>query len=424
MNAATSEERITTLDTIRGVAVMGIFSVNVIAFAMPVTAYFNPSAYGGTDGANLLVWALNFVLIDGKMRGLFTLLFGASTLLVIERAEAAGRSPAAIHYRRMGWLLLFGLFHYYFIWFGDILSLYAAMGMVLFLFRGAPVRLLVFTGLFLLVVDMYLMFGMSQQIAMAESAARAAGGSARATGALREVGGFVMPPDAAALAKDMALHHGAYAGMIRQQFTEGLLGPVYQLIFVSAEALGSMLLGMAALRSGFLAGRWPARAYALVSAIGIAIGAAGYAWLAWGIRQSGFDPAIVARNFFCLSSPFRIPMMFGYAALILLLARGAGPHARRNGAAGRTAFTNYLGASLLAQLVFLGLGLYGRLPRAEAWLVAPLFWLIMLAWSKPWLERFRYGPFEWAWRSLARWSPQPMRRVPRIKLDGAGAAEA
>ena len=62
------------------------------------------------------------------------------------------------------------------------------------------------------------------------------------------------------------------------------------------------------------------------------------------------------------------------------------------------------------------------LAGAEAWLVAPLFWLIMLAWSKPWLDRFRYGPFEWAWRSLARWSPQPMRRDPKVS-GAAGAAE-
>ena len=43
------------------------------------------------------------------MRGLFSFLFGASTLLVIERAEAAGESAAAIHYARMFWLLVFGL---------------------------------------------------------------------------------------------------------------------------------------------------------------------------------------------------------------------------------------------------------------------------------------------------------------------------
>ena len=134
--ATTSPDRILTLDVIRGVAVMGIFSVNVIGFAMIEAAYFNPAAYGGHTGANLALWATNMVLIDGKMRTLFSMLFGASMLLVIERAERAGRSGWWTHARRMTVLFGFGLFHYYFIWFGDILSLYAAMGMVLFLFRG------------------------------------------------------------------------------------------------------------------------------------------------------------------------------------------------------------------------------------------------------------------------------------------------
>src|SRR3569623_2018668 len=120
--ATLPQDRILPLDVIRGVAVMGIFSVNVIAFAMVESAYFNPSSYGGDSGANLALWAANMVLVDGKMRTLFSMLFGASTLLVIERAEAAGRSGWGTHFRRMIVLLGFGLAHYYFVWFGDILT--------------------------------------------------------------------------------------------------------------------------------------------------------------------------------------------------------------------------------------------------------------------------------------------------------------
>ena len=79
---------------------------------------------------------------------------------------------------------------------------------------------------------------------------------------------------------------------------------------------------------------------------------------------------------------------------------------------GRAAFTNYLGTSILMTFVFYGWGLsfYDSLSRAQAWLFAPLVWLVMMAWSKPWLDRFNYGPFEWAWRSLSRGRAQPMRR--------------
>src|SRR5687768_17152973 len=117
---ATTEpgRRIVTLDIIRGIAVMGIFSVNVVAFAMIFPAYMNPSAAGGHHGADLVTWFANFIVIDGKMRSLFSILFGASMLLVIERAIAAGRSASSVHFRRMIVLALFGLAHFYFIWFG------------------------------------------------------------------------------------------------------------------------------------------------------------------------------------------------------------------------------------------------------------------------------------------------------------------
>src|SRR5438309_1883202 len=154
MGAVTQTDRILTLDVLRGVAVMGIFSVNVIAFAMPEQAYFNPSAYGGATGASLATWALNFILIDGKMRGLFSLLFGASTLLVITRAEAAGLDPRRVHFTRMAWLLVFGLCHFFLLWYGDILTLYAVMGFLLWPFRNRPVRTLLYWAVGLLLVDL------------------------------------------------------------------------------------------------------------------------------------------------------------------------------------------------------------------------------------------------------------------------------
>jgi uncharacterized protein len=113
-------------------------------------------------------------------------------------------------------------------------------------------------------------------------------------------------------------------------------------------------------------------------------------------------------------------MAFGYAALIILLSRSFGPLAQRIAAAGRCAFSNYLGTSLLAAFFFngWGLGLYGSLSRWQAWSIVPVFWALMLLWPKPWLEHFNYGPFEWAWRSLARGKLQPMRRARAMPATG------
>jgi len=107
-----------------------------------------------------------------------------------------------------------------------------------------------------------------------------------------------------------------------------------------------------------------------------------------------------------------VPMILATAALVILLTRRGGPLVDRIAAAGRAAFTNYLGTSLLMTALFYGwgFGLFGELSRIELWIPVAAMWTIMLLWSKPWLDRFRYGPFEWLWRTLARWSLQPMRR--------------
>ena len=105
--------RIDSLDFIRGVAVMGILVANLPAFGLPEAAYFSPLAWGGSAGWDRLAWVATYVLVEGKMRGLFSMLFGASMLLVVDRARAAGDSPARIHYARMATLFAIGCAHLY-----------------------------------------------------------------------------------------------------------------------------------------------------------------------------------------------------------------------------------------------------------------------------------------------------------------------
>jgi uncharacterized protein len=413
MNATEKPDRIATLDIIRGIAVMGIFGVNVIAFAMPFQAYFNPSAYGLQSPADLGLWFATFILIDGKMRGLFSLLFGASLLLVVERAEAGGRSPIDVHYSRMIWLLILGCVHYYLIWFGDILTLYAVVGMIAFLFRRGSVRTLVICGFVFLVLDAILTSGGAWHFHALEAAAQAPNAAPAVVADWREQTIAFANPGPAVIAHELALYRGSWLGIVHEQLTEGLTGPLFQLAFASLETLGYMLFGMAGLKSGYLKGEWDDVRYRRIAVWTLGVSIPAYAFFAWLNWRSGFDVATFFLIFFVLTNPFRLAMMAGYAALIILATRKRGWLTQRIAAAGRAAFTNYLGASLLACLIFYGwgFGLYGRLSRLEAWLFAPLFWLIMLAWSKPWLERFNYGPFEWLWRSLARRKLQPMRKI-------------
>jgi uncharacterized protein len=412
-------DRIVTLDIIRGVAVMGIFSVNVIAFAMIESAYFNPASYGGNHGPSLALWATNMVLVDGKMRTLFSMLFGASMLLVIEKAEAAGRSGWWTHFRRMVVLLGFGLVHYYFIWFGDILTLYAVSGLIAFLFRRRSVKTLVVLGCALLLANMILFAGFLYSQYQADIAAHAPAATAKAIKEWNEGIGFFYP-SAAEIAKDRALHLGSYADFVSHNFAHWKKVLQGVLPFI-ADTVGLMLIGMAGYKSGFLTGEWKDERYRRIVAPALAVGALGGAGVVAYDLSSNFYSVGMMAAFIIFDTPFITAMALGYAALIILASRKHGPLAQRIAAAGRCAFSNYLGTSLIASLVFngWGLGFYDSLQRWQAWLLAPVVWSIMLLWSKPWLERFHYGPFEWAWRSLSRGRLQPFRRPPRI---GAVAA--
>jgi uncharacterized protein len=422
MTAATEPPpRIATLDILRGVGVMGILAMNIVAFAMPPAAYVNPNAYGTQSGLDLASWAFSFVFVDGKMRGLFSFLFGASLLLVIGKAEAKGESPAAIHFRRMLWLLLFGYLHFYFIWYGDILTGYASIGMIAWFFRDREAHKLVVWGAIFVLIELAVFAALAVHVQ--DLAAAVAGGhpSPETAATLRGMSEDVAVPTAAELASQMRLFLGGWWGIAHSQLAEHPAEPLFMLAIFGWETLGYMLFGMAALKSGFFTGEWDDSRYRKVALIGFAITVPLYAALAWLSFRDGFSvPGIFTFSFAATVLP-RPVMVAAIAASIILLTRRGGRLTARIAAAGRAAFTNYLGTSILMTCLFYGwgAGLFGRFSRIELWLVVFAMWALMLAWSKPWLERFQYGPFEWLWRSLARGSLQPMRK--RLVPAEAGA---
>ncbi len=415
-----TRERIASLDVIRGVAVMGIFSVNVIAFAMIFPAYMNPGAYGGYTGENLAIWLANFVLIDGKMRGLFSILFGASMLLVIDRAEAQGRSEAKTHYARMIVLLLFGLFHFYVIWFGDILALYALIGMIAFAFRKRATKTMLVwaVGLLLASVTMF-SFG-AAQLREVDIAAHSPSATAKDVKRWNNNIGFLAPVPAEA-ARETAVALSTLPERTEHMVTKRLSEPFTSTFVFGLPTLALMLIGMAGYRSGFLTGAWDRRRYRCVALWGVSIGGVGSLAIGVWLIQSSFYIPLIFFAHLGIAVPFQVIMALGYAALIILACCPDGALTARISAVGRAAFTNYLGTSVIAALIFFGdgLALFGKLSRFEAWLVVPCVWAVMLTWSKPWLDRFRYGPLEWAWRSLARWELQPMRKEAPVAIPAA-----
>jgi len=408
-----SGDRHVSIDAVRGFAVLGILLMNIVGMGLPAFAYIDPTYAGGSTGADLWTWAVNNVLTDGKMRALFTMLFGASAVLIAERAEGDRPGPMQTHYRRMFWLFVFGMVHAYFLWWGDILVTYALAGLVIFPFRKLRPAWLLAIGVAVLAALLGLNLFEARALAAMHAAAAAPDATPGAVKAWREASQLVAP-SAAMKAQELAGYRGGFVDALRVRALAARLLQTYLMPTNEIpEAIGQMFVGMALFKSGFFTLRWPSRAYLTTIAVGYLLAAPVTAWLAWKIWSAGFEPLTLNRleDWQQVSRPL---IALAHASIILLLVRSGAAHAvvSRLAAAGRMAFSNYLMTSIITTLVFcgFGLGFYGKLSRAQELIVVLGVWAFILLWSKPWLERFHYGPFEWAWRSLVRWSPQPFVR--------------
>lgn len=408
--------RILSLDIIRGIAVMGIFFANVIGMAMIDAAYFHPPTYGFSSALDHIAWAVNYVLVDARFRALFSILFGASLLLITDRAETRGQPAWRAHFPRMAVLLLFGLLHYYWLWWGDILANYALIGMAAFFLRRLPIPAMVMGAvLALLVQHGPLMAGLAQQLPRYE--AMRAPDALPADRAAYDAMIASASVSAARITADRAAHANPLTHAREMTLPEYRWQPFQSVTDYGFETLGLMLLGMAAFRSGMLTGTWPRRRYAILGSALTLPSLAVFAFGALSINASGYD-----RMAFYWWDYVWLPMVqpvcaMGYICLILwvLHGRSSGALALRVAAVGRMAFTNYLGATLVGTLLFSGFagGLYGQLSRGQVWLIAFPVCALMLALSQPWLARFRYGPLEWVWRSLANGRWEANRRPPQ-----------
>jgi uncharacterized protein len=402
-----------TLDTLRGFAVMGILAMNIISFMLPETAYMSPAYAGPPTGADSVSWLVMFIAVDSKMRGLFSMLFGASMLLVYDRAEAATGSGQSAHMNRMMWLAVFGLIHYFFIWFGDILFSYALCGLVgMFLLRREEKGLA--RSAFWLLLASFIFFGLlAAAMHVLQIAGTATGADAEMVKSYQEVVASLQP-SSEALAQEVARMQGGWWGITHQKLTEDAFMPLIGFFMFALETLGLMAMGMVFFKNGFLTGQWETSRYKTLMFRCYAVGLPGLAGLSAWVWMSGFDPVVQFGVGLAWAMPFRLLVMMGHAAFFVLIIRRFSETGfiQRVNAAGRAAFTNYLGTSIIVTTLAYGygFGLFGNLTRWQCYLIVPCVWVIMLAWSKPWLDRFTYGPLEWIWRSLVRRKIQILRK--------------
>jgi uncharacterized protein len=405
--------RFITLDALRGFAVMAILAVNILSFAMPDAAFLSPHFHVPSSAADEPLWLMSFILMDGKFRGLFTILFGASMMLVMDRAGASGQSPLRVHGRRMTWLAVIGLGHYLLLWHGDILLVYALMGLVLSGLHGASGRQLLRWGTALLLAGGIWLTWLSADRIPSFFTALGLGADGAGLAEAHRLHDLDIADAEASIGEDLALFGGGYAQIVAGR-VDKLINTLLSLPIAAVETLPLMMIGAGLYRTGFLTGAWREERYRRCVALCLPLGLICTAVPAIYIVGTGFDPMIALSAHLGFTVLGKLTLILAYAAMMILWIsrRRDQPLVHKFAAAGRMALSNYLATSVVMTSIFYGYGagLYGEVPVLGLYGIAASGCAMMVIWSPWWMARFHYGPAEWLWRSLARGEVQIFRR--------------
>jgi len=417
-------ERVNSVDVLRGFALLGILGMNIYAFALPWVAYNNPLSYGATTGVHFGTWVFTHLFFDLKFMTIFSMLFGAGLVLMSRRAESVGRKFGGIYYRRMLWLLVFGAIHGYLLWFGDILFSYAVCGLLLYPLRRRSPRLLIALGAISLLLGMGIsagggfFFDQARRQAIEADSTIAAGGTPtelqmdmkKTWEGVRDA----FAPNPEKIAEEVDAFRGGYADNVRYRAPIVAMMQTQAMIFMMFWRIaGAMLLGMGLMKLGVFSAQRTRKFYLLSMLFGYGLG---LPLIVVGLKLNlahDFDFVYGMKLNTHFNYVGSILVALGHAGAVMLACKSglfAGLR-RRLAAVGQTALTNYLGHTLLMTPIFygFGLGLFGRLDRFWLMFFVLGVWILQLIISPIWLKYFRFGPFEWVWRTLTYWKRQPMR---------------
>jgi len=389
------------IDILRGVALFGILAANMRAFNAPFEVYGNIwKLFPGT--ADQIAQGAIDVLISAKAMTLFSFLFGLGFAVQMSRAEERGRS-VSFYPRRLAILLVIGLIHAWLIWVGDILVLYALTGFLLMLFRKRTQKTIAIWAITLSLLPLVIVTG----------AMIAAFFGVKMPGS---------PPDAAkaAAAIQSSIHifrDGSYWGMAVRRFQDWVDANKALPFEIPLLVLPRFLAGLWVWRSGLL--KDPGRYMPLVKRV-----------MAWGLvialladslrlylqmhyrgtpmRLGSYQFALGALSF--VTGPMSQAAFYAGGILVLVQIPKWRTWLTPFGAVGQMALTNYLTQSLFFVWFYRLTHSFGSVGPALGLVPTVIFFAIQIWFSGWWLQRYRFGPAEWAWRSLTYGAAQPMRR--------------
>ena len=370
--------RITNLDFIRGFALLGILVLNVIAFGLPLTATTNPSTYGIENILDWVVLVVSSVFFEYKMMGLFSMLFGVGIMIFLENAEKKTSKPKTLAVWRNFLLLCFGLLHYS-IWIGDVLAPYAICAFLLIIFPDVKKPILILSVIIFLIIAFIVITNYFSSLYDSN-------------------GNLVSQEEWVLLASEGGeLSYGSI--WFPDSEAPGNIIGMWWFIGAFFRAITLMLFGIFLYKLKIIQGNKGISFYKKISIYGFSIGLPLSIYSIYLLVSSGYDPSVLfISNIFNTLSV--IPMVLGYIGVLTILnLKLRDSITERLRACGRLAFSNYIVQTIFGVFILGAFGL-DTFSRAQLMIFVFIVWLIQIAWSKPILDRFNYGPLEWLWRKL------------------------
>ena len=373
-----TSSRITNLDFIRGFALLGILVLNVIAFGLPLTATTNPSTYGIENILDWVVLVVSSVFFEYKMMGLFSMLFGVGIMIFLENAEKKTSKPKTLAIWRNFLLLCFGLLHYS-IWIGDVLAPYAICAFLLIIFPDVKKPILILSVIIFLIIAFIVITNYFSSLYDSN-------------------GNLVSQEEWVLLASEGGeLSYGSI--WFPDSEAPGNIIGMWWFIGAFFRAISLMLFGIFLYKLKIIQGNKEISFYKKISIYGFSIGLPMSIYSIYLLVSSGYDPSVLfISNIFNTLSV--IPMVLGYIGVLTIFnLKLRDSITERLRACGRLAFSNYIVQTIFGVFILGAFGL-DTFSRSQLIIFVFIVWVIQIAWSKPIIDRFNYGPLEWLWRKL------------------------
>lgn len=387
-------ERVHEIDAVRGFALLGILMMNIMSFAGPTLQdqFTAGTSDIYTGGANAGVIFFINTFVTSNFYTMFSFLFGLGFYIFLSRAEKKPGSTSLLFLRRMMMLLAFGLFHAIFIWYGDILMVYAATGSILLIFyKFKPFVNLAVSSFILLLGTLFV---------VAMSLLLFAAGSALMSGDQGFNPGFDMV---------RSLTDADYMDVLdlnMSVFGTMMSSNIMMIPFVLAMFLIGLYAGQKRIFENLDAKR---KLLVWTAAVGIGAGTPIKILVGYGLTYMMDEPAwsILTMLAYTLGGPL---MSLGYVAFFILIVLKFKGLTKMLQPVGQMALTNYIMQSVLMTVFFYGMNMFNEIDAVWFIPIVLIVFAVQTVYSHLWMKKFKSGPLEWIWRSVTYGRIMPIKR--------------